>query len=235
MFQNLGGRPRKREKDALDTLRILKDADWGMGHRKIALELDRPDTSIYRALLLAAGVIPEDYERLGLELALEHILTAEGEIKSVKAAREGIARWENNLGGWYWWENEEDFWRKWRARGPTWSEYELAKSADEHEQKAVAMIGLITRNRVLRWLARRSPALQDSLQYLEKDPEGRFRQIGPDALDFMKTPAGMKLAKTLAALRLVKDFTYTEEDIETAKRTWRRPFELRNRLKKPKG
>lgn len=181
MFQNPPGRPRKREKDAEDALRILKGADWGMGHREIASKLRRrrPAASIYRALLLLAGIMPLYYAE---ELDLEDISRVE--IRNARGAREGIVRWDNSLGGWYWWENEERFGQKadqdrrvraLRRMATTQREDAVALMVKRYAEKAAANVRFVTQNRFVRWLARRTPESQSFLRGLDADPEAAFR------------------------------------------------------------
>ncbi len=124
MFQKSRGRPRGLENDAEDAIRLLGDADWGMTHREIASRLRRSPSAIRRALLLAAGVPPGDYEQLGRE-SLE---ISQG-VHRMSAAREGTVRWAPVLGGWYWCGNEAQFRERNRRERSLPSKQEQARGA----------------------------------------------------------------------------------------------------------
>ncbi len=202
-----------------------------MRTRSVADRLDGPHSSIRRALLLAAGVAPADYHSFGFE-SLEFPVSPP--LGNVLAAREGIARWSNVLGGWYWHENEDRFKSKARDKERIGlGEMKRISALDKGAREVAATSVRIANNRILRalarWAARHGDSSgQETLRHLGQDPEGPLRELRipgfPSAFEFLRTP----LAKKIAAMRGVE---YAEKDIRSFERRWRRSFRLRDERK----
>ncbi len=231
MYQDPHDRLRARKEDAETALEILREADWGMSIRSIAAALDRPVMSIDRALLLSAAVAPSDYQAFGPE-SLEYPDSTP--MTSVHAAREGVARWSNILGGWYWYENEDGFKEKAREQGRIGlKEMKLVSALDKGANDAANSTLRVANNRVLRWLARWAArrgdsSSQETLRHLAADPEGPFRELRvpglPSFFELLQTPLGKKVAAW-------KGVKYTDEDVRSLERKWRRSFRLRDERK----
>ncbi len=231
MYQDRHDRLRKRKEDAAAALGILRAAAWGMRIRSVAAALNRPVTSTSRALFLSATVAPSDYQALGPE-SLEY--PDSPPITSVHAAREGIARWSNVLGGWYWYENEDRFKAEAKERGRVGlREMKLISAIDQSAKDVAASTLRIANNRIFGWLARWAArrgdtSSQETLQRLARDPEGPFRELRvpglPSFFELLRTPLGRKVA----AWRGVK---FTEKDVKSLERKWRRSFKLRDERK----
>ncbi len=177
--------------------------------------------TVHRALKLLKSIFREDYEERGGALAprlhpgLRH------------AGDQGIVRHRPPRLGWYLDVQEEE--RKKQIGLLSMSKISLLSSVDNHAKETATTVGRITGNRFIRWLSRRDPDTEQMLRRLEEDPEGPFREMrpvpgAPSFFELLRTPIG----KWAARWRGVK---YTEKDVNSVERKWRRIFEERDRRK----
>lgn len=229
MSKNPRGRPRKVEVVGQAIVEMMGErvrkypSIRAVREGLLARGVEASRGTVHNALRLVASVYREDYEALGGSLAprlhprLRH------------AGGGGIVRHHPRL-GWYLDIHQEEVRRLSGALSMV--EISLIAATDRNARNAAITAGRITGNRLIRWLARRSPKAQEMLRRLEEDPEGfggLLRELrptfgAPSFFEILRTPLGRKIAG-------LRGVDYTEEDLDDLERAWKHQFELRDSRK----